>query len=541
MQGLGGVEGLFAIFFMISIAVAVLISPMYLMIYQAFVRMLMMVKNPDADNSAAVQTKPARRINALFAPVSDGKLLLAMKSGYRRFNLTLILSVTLYASGLIVLMTSYRLSDAGFADLSIVSWVEEILVSVIVVALMVLPVLNQLFLPGWYRRTIGFVLIVFTCAIGISLALDEGFDDIPALAENFSLFLLVGLVVVGFAVQSIRNVAAQVLLAVMVFLVSSFLYFFLLALSADCVLPPVFGVIEPEVLEILTLFAVIVYFPFLYLVRQVLWYSVSRMVRAYDKGYYSDFQLQTILWLLLITLFTGLAIAAETQDDNFIDRRAAYAFGVLALSIVCYLILNRRTQVWKPAKSLLYLRVFATEKYSEYLFDHVSKYWRHVGPVNMIGGPDFALLNLDIKEAYYLIFKRSVIHELFIDEPVALQERLATMNRLPSSDKQYMVNEFFCTDNMWQETVTELAAQADHVLLDLRGFSGERKGAEFELQLLGKMGLLEHTTIVVDSRTDWRAIRVALEGLPEVDIPKQCVLEMKGAKIDARVIEYLAR
>lgn len=542
IQDFGDVEELFAALFMISVGVAVILSPMYLMIYQAFVRMLMMVKNPDDTVEYSNSIAPGS-IHALSVPTPTNNILAAMKSGYKRFNRTLILTLVFYAVSMIVLISTYQVIDARAVENRAVDWVEDILSSAIVVLLMVLPLLNQLFLPGWYRRVIGILLVIFTCGIGISLALDEGFEDIPNLVENFSLLVVVGLVVIGFAIQRIRNVAVQILLAMMVLLVSSFLYFFLLSVGADCLLPGMFGEVKPEISDVLTLFAVIVYFPFLYVVWKVLLYLVDKMVRAYERGYYSDFQLQNILWLLLITLLSGLALTAETQDDNFIDHRTAYAFLILALSVALYLALNWRRSVWKPARSLLYLRVFAKEKYSEYLFDHVAKHWRHIGPINMIGGPDFALMNLDIKEAYYLIFKRPVIHELFIDEPAALKERLATMRMsyLPSHDKQYTVNEFFCTDNMWQKTVTKLAAQTNHVLLDLRGFSNERKGAEFELHLLGEMNLLEHTTIVVDSHTDWDAIRGALEDLPDGDIPEHCVLEMKGAKIDARVIEYLAR
>ncbi|MEZ5536242.1 MAG: hypothetical protein R3F02_11545 [Thiolinea sp.] len=541
-QQFGGVDEVFLLSFLISVGIAVVLAPLYLMIYQAFVAMLMHVKDPQAVNTATV-TIPHTYTpsNNLLSATHKADLQMVMKSRYRQFNRTLLITLVFYTLCMMVLMVLYGPGEFGPEARLTQGWLEEKLGFAVFVVIMVLPVLNQLFLPGWHLRIMGFLLAIFVLGIGLNEAFSESAENAEALLDNISLFLFICVALIGFAIQKVRNVAAQISMAVQVFFISSFLYVLMLDLLGSCLLTPVFGELKQTQLDMLIFFALLAYFPLLYLIWRVLIYFVRKMVSAYDKGYYSDFQLQTVLWLMLITLFIGAAISADQSGDNALDQRSAYALWVLLMTVALYLLLNRRIPAWKPAHSLLYLRVFATDKYSEYLLDYVAKHWRHIGPINMIGGPDFALFNLDIREAYYLLFKRTAIHELFIDEPAVLEQRLENMSCTPSSDRQYTINEFFCTDNMWQQTVAELAQRSGHVLLDLRGFSAERKGAEFELHLLADMDLLKHTTIVVDSRTDWDAIRLALQDLPDVVIPDECVLEMRGSRISHDLLSYLGR
>jgi hypothetical protein len=148
----------------------------------------------------------------------------------------------------------------------------------------------------------------------------------------------------------------------------------------------------------------------------------------------------------------------------------------------------KRIEPWNPPKALLLLRVFAQDRRGERLLDEVAFRWRFIGPIHMIGGPDLAKTNLDLDEL--LLFLRRRLYRLFVTDQPSLQRRLAALDWEPDPDVRYRINESFCSDNMWQETVRELLDVSHAVLLDLRGFTAARRGTAFEIRLLAERDAL---------------------------------------------------
>ena len=413
--------------------------------------------------------------------------------------------------------------------------IAEFMLMNLFVLLMTLPLLNQFIPTGLYRQTIGIIFSLAGLGLGVAYLYSENFTDLVALLENIGVVLFVILMFVGFAMQKVRNIAVLIVLVTLPFLLILQGTFLIAEIVDSCVS---MDFISEDLQSLLFLVGIpLIVFFFWAVWRMILW-SIGKLVEAYNRKLFSDFQLQTVLWLVLIAYIFSAGLGKET-GENEATHYSIYPALVLVFCVSLFEFLMRRVAPWDAPKKLLYLRVFDTSKNSERLFNFVSRYWRHIGPINMIGGPDFALMNLDINEAYYLLFKRKQIHELFIDEPAALVDRLQHMSYKPSSDRQYSVNEFFCTDNMWKEAVTRLLEQADHVLLDLRGFNNERMGAAFELQLLSKMDLLQYTTVVVDSQTDWSAIKQALDTRESTLLEDQ-VISLNSRKMDKQVLLHLA-
>jgi hypothetical protein len=81
---------------------------------------------------------------------------------------------------------------------------------------------------------------------------------------------------------------------------------------------------------------------------------------------------------------------------------------------------------------------------------------------------------------------------------------------LPDPDGRYRVNEFFCRDGMWRETVTKLMAQSDLVAMDLRAFTSEKKGCLFELGTLINEVPLHRVVLLIDRTTDEPFLRRSL-------------------------------
>jgi hypothetical protein len=119
----------------------------------------------------------------------------------------------------------------------------------------------------------------------------------------------------------------------------------------------------------------------------------------------------------------------------------------------------------------------------------------------------------------FLRFASGDIGASFVNTQDELAQRLATLDREPDPDGRYRVNEFCCRDSSWQATVVQLIERADAVLMDLRGFSAQRMGCEFELRELAARLRGNQVVLVVDASTDralldatlgasWRALIV---------------------------------
>jgi hypothetical protein len=188
--------------------------------------------------------------------------------------------------------------------------------------------------------------------------------------------------------------------------------------------------------------------------------------------------------------------------------------------------LLKRIKPWKPARGLLLLRVFARDKRGERLLDEVAFRWRFIGPIHMIGGPDLAKTNLEPNEL--LLFLRRRLRQIFVIDRPSLQRRLAELDWEADPDARYRINESFCTDSMWQETVGELLHVSDAILLDLRGFTAARRGTAFEIRLLAERDALRRSVILIDAQTDISAIEKSLAGIPGIVMPQERILRSDG-------------
>jgi hypothetical protein len=128
-----------------------------------------------------------------------------------------------------------------------------------------------------------------------------------------------------------------------------------------------------------------------------------------------------------------------------------------------------------PAARLLVLRVFATHGSAARLLDELQTRWRLLGPVNQIGGFDLAATNLDAREA--LLFWTGRTHDLFLPGALSPAELVTLLEDSPDAEGRFRVNEVFCFDTAWKQTVEGLIDISDAILLGLRGFAAANRGA----------------------------------------------------------------
>ncbi len=150
--------------------------------------------------------------------------------------------------------------------------------------------------------------------------------------------------------------------------------------------------------------------------------------------------------------------------------------------------------------SLLILRVFSLGKRSEDLFDGVTRYWRYLGNVQLITGPDLAAATVEPHE--FLAFLSGKLDLLFIDGPETLARRVNELDSRPDFDGRFRVNDFFCHDDTWRMTLERLVEKSDVVLMDLRGFAPQNAGCVYEVHELVSSAVLGRVVITIDDTTD---------------------------------------
>jgi hypothetical protein len=263
------------------------------------------------------------------------------------------------------------------------------------------------------------------------------------------------------------------------------------------------------------------------------WWRLKALARAYEAKRFSDAQLLAHSWWLLV-------VASRTAELVSVYPGTGPLVQIVAGSAIAYLLFPfslARALRWAqsgaarpPPRTLLLLRVFGNTARTEALFDRTAARWQRFGPVTMIAAPDVGARTVDPGDV--LRFATGNIAAAFIKSRADLARQLAAMDVLPDGDGRYRVNEFYCRDDTWQATVVELIARADAVVMDLRGFSAERHGCEFELRELGARLSAGRIVLVVDASTD----RALLEQVAPAGSAPMRIIEIRrgsGRQTDA--------
>ena len=228
------------------------------------------------------------------------------------------------------------------------------------------------------------------------------------------------------------------------------------------------------------------------------WLLLQRMGSWYRHKKISE-QSITIdaIWLLFgIFQSVGLIFAGQFW---FLASLLSFAVYKIAARAGFMFARGRPSSIRRPPR-LLVLRVFSQGKRSERLFDLLAMYWRFVGGIWLIAGPDLATSTMEPHE--FLDFLSGKLARQFIDSPQKLDERIFQFDRVPDHDGQFRVMDFFCYDDTWRMVLSRLAHESDAVLMDLRGFSSENAGCIFEINELVNLVPLGQVVFIIDHTTD---------------------------------------
>lgn len=162
-----------------------------------------------------------------------------------------------------------------------------------------------------------------------------------------------------------------------------------------------------------------------------------------------------------------------------------------------------------PPRGLVFLRVFSPGARSDRLFDAVARYWRYIGSIDLITGPDIAHSTVQPHQLLDFLTGRLATH--FVASAGTLDERMRQRDTAPDRDGWFRVNNFFCHADTWERALPRLVQGGAVVLMDLRNFSADNAGCVHELQHLVGYVPLQRCVLVVDDTTDQAFLRQTLE------------------------------
>ena len=345
---------------------------------------------------------------------------------------------------------------------------------------------------GGRRRWVLTSLVAYFASLAVAVMIGGGSWDVPAQLFLFSLVPTAA--IIGFLSRRFRGVGALVLGTMMVALAGSQAF--------------AFAVLGNEVLitfwaETLTALGVtngMVAWLALIGVGFVLSLLLGVVAIRLLAGWYGQYGFSDQM-LLIGSTFLVFAIdqsgsASTTEGGPFGIGMVIYLLAG-AVAFALYRLIHRRSV---DPTCLLMLRVFSPDPTRQRLLDQIASRWRYLGPVRMIGGPDLAINNVEPDE--FLAFVSGRTRRLFINGHEDLAERIRSLETRADRDARYRVDEFFCFDDTWRPTVSQLLALCDAVVMDLRSFGTKNQGSTHELQLLASRGALGRTVLLVDQGTD---------------------------------------
>jgi hypothetical protein len=235
--------------------------------------------------------------------------------------------------------------------------------------------------------------------------------------------------------------------------------------------------------------------------------ALAGLLWLVERGWFSDISLPSFV-ALGVGALAWVAGAPAVEAERVSATVAVLPLLWLALAALAYAAALGQRPAAVAAPQLLMLRVFAQRSRQHALLEAIQQRWRAVGAIHQIGGPDLAALNVDVDECAMYLTGR--LHELFLPEAVGAERLRSLLRTRPDREGRFAINEVFCFNTAWRATVEQLMRLSDAVVLDLRGFTGHRRGTAYEIGLLGHEGLLARVVAIGDVYTNWRDVEALL-------------------------------
>lgn len=338
-----------------------------------------------------------------------------------------------------------------------------------------------------------------------------------------------------------------------------------LAVAAAYVLVPVavyswpgLGAWDGSVWSFMISFAALTTLPFLALTRYL---GFRAQFRAYLSGLggvvrpFATTWLQMArpewrapVWGLFIALVLAHVVAAIGGDRPAPRTAIGYSLAVAAHVLIAYRLMLRARRT--PNVKLLVLRVFGVDDAALFTFEGLLGYWRHFGTFFTVVDPTFihsqhrqsgglfsaivlsALVTLAVMAStenpeapagwlLVAVLAGAAVHlhlslrrteRAFLRSASEVAARMQRLDAWPRHlDLSFKSLPMMCHDDVWKAAVSQTAGASSAVLMDLRGYSSERKGCQHEVDFLLDNVPLERIVFLADLQDAERVQALILE------------------------------
>ncbi|MEO1435323.1 MAG: hypothetical protein AAFV80_07280 [Bacteroidota bacterium] len=203
-----------------------------------------------------------------------------------------------------------------------------------------------------------------------------------------------------------------------------------------------------------------------------------------------------LYWTIALLVTAGLfGLEYQIMGENVLHAILSGLAGILVYSAT-YKLLNAIIHRQKgDFQRLVFLRVFGDAGRGKFLFSHIAPRWKGMGSITCIAAPDVSIHQLDSDIGFDLLFDRLGFRFL-------VQDEATWVGRHIGSNQPGIVIEDHCFDDTWEFAVKSMFTQHSTVLMDLRGFTAQRKGCIHELGILRDHYAMESVVFLVDESTD---------------------------------------
>jgi len=226
------------------------------------------------------------------------------------------------------------------------------------------------------------------------------------------------------------------------------------------------------------------------------WALFTQFLKVKARGRVTDEMLHySFCWLVLTTLLPLMALQGW---NGMAPAMVTFAIYVAVLFLLLRQQQQRRVQ--RTAARMLLLRVFDQEPVRNQLLDALDDSWRRLGRVDLIVGADLAVRSLSTRALQGFLTGRG--HGRVLATVQDADRRIAILPRRQAFDGRFPLNELPCSPAVWPHVVRALAAGADVVLMDFRGWRPSHRGATFELSIALDRVQLSRLVVLADKETD---------------------------------------
>jgi hypothetical protein len=482
---------------------------------------------PAFSRAATVPLEPQALLNGSTERQRQLRQLLVLACGV----FALVAGVVTTLSPEVVLDTRAASAAPRSAGVTLLLAVLDVLViAALCMPLVLIGVSHPRFSRLYWRRFVPWLLVVGTWRVGLAASGNEW----HGVAAGILILPIIGVFVLVFYMAFARRHARQVapLLGTLLGIVMG-----ALALGGALAFFGAEHCADSLPTQLLLYFLGLMVFPLAGLRAAQI--AVRWLASGYAAKRFSDAQVQVGNWLLCVTAISSLVVIDFDFSREQAGPWAPLVLLATAAAVLAYGLGLRRLQPWPAPRSLLLLRVFAHDERGEKLLDETAYRWRFIGPIHMIAGPDMAQQSMEPHEL--LAFLSGRVQQQFVVSREQLQQRLTSLDEAPDPDQRFRVNELFCQGDIWKTAVDALVDRSDAVLLDLRGFTEQRRGTSHEIGLLAQRNLLHLTVCLVDKATDRDAVRDAVRcANPRAGLEQAQVLDADQGLQAEQLFEALA-